>query len=202
MESIRDALIDKLLGNKLNYYDPQKSKLITYLTTVVVNIILQIKRSETLQVGERKIAKTISFELFPKLENLNNIAHEQQMAYQAPSIKLKDEIYYEIQRLTCLRRTILKLWLPYFFNYRFDPDEKHLLIKCEQQVRKIQHQLQELILELINNGNKNPHVSPEKIANWLKKTRNAIDRHLTVLRTKLTWLQKGSLKNALAEENF
>ncbi|BBM83346.1 hypothetical protein [Candidatus Uabimicrobium amorphum] len=204
VEAIRDALIDKLLQNKFNYYNPQKSQLITYLTTVIVHIILQIKRNETLEMGKRRIAKAVSFDLLTELGKLDDIAKidGKEMTCEAPYLRLKDEIYSEIQRLTCLRRTILKLWLPYFFEYKLDPDEQHLLIKCDQEIDKIQQRLREIILELLNTESKTPHVSPEIIANWLKKTRNAIDRHLTVLRTKLTWLRKGNWKDGLAEENF
>ena len=195
-EDIQQKLVcDKLLVCKFSFR-PTKGKLQTFITTIVVRMAIDEHRSrckaikfpmDEAKIDEEKISFVWPLKKKPQVP---------------PILRLKKECYREVQMQSCLRRTILKLWRPYFFEYEFEPDEMAFLQSKKLDLVKIKIQMQQLIKKELKTDHRDITISSNNIAEWLQMGSNAVDRHLTVLRQKLSWLRKENLQNALAEENF
>lgn len=189
-----DFLIDKLYNNKVNF-KPEMAKLSTYLMTILARQILQLKREKSLKNDN----------VLEEVENDAPLFEEDisDTFAKKESLVLKKACLREVQVQSCLRRTILKLSYPYFFNYEFEPDEESLLTSKGNCITKLKSELQDEMAKRVENKSKLITISPDKIAKWLAfSKRNTVERHLCVLRKRLSWLRKENLRNALAEENF
>ncbi len=210
-DDARQDIILKLMENKLQYKHDH-GKLLTYFITIIIHWLIDQK--PTMEVHKKKVPKEVPYIPESEIEQ-DEFSHSQPQSHEAKAaidlfkeqknsdeIRLKKEYLQEVQMQTCLKRTILKLWRPYLFQYRFERDECRLLESKSNTVSDLQDQLRIKIHQQIEKASKNIAISPNDIAGWLQCSRNSIDRHLTVLRDKLPWLQKEKLSEALATQDI
>lgn len=181
---LQDMICDKLLICKFSF-QPDKGSLLAYISSMVSRMLIDNMR----KISSRRET--------PIAEDNHPIAAEHPNDQKAPALVLTKEHDHEVRCQTCLRRTIVKLWRPYLFQYEFEPDERNLLESKGQNLEALITQLKEIITAEINAGHQDITVSPDHIARWLQISRDAVDRHLCILRKKLPWLRKENLRHAL-----
>ena len=189
-EDIQQKICILLLEDKLTY-GPSMASLRTYLRQIIVNLLLD---------GCRK-KKTVKKYQKEKLKSEKEGEERDKVVWEESSagIKLKPECYAEVQMQSCLGRVVLKLCYPYFFQYEFEPDETRLMIQKGVKIDELRKRLKAEVEDRLEKEHKNIAVSAEWVGKWLGLSRDCIDQHLKRLRQRLTWLQKGNLRHALAE---
>ena len=183
-DDLRQDFLVKILEGKIRW-NPQKGKLIVYIKKIISSMWTDILRKKA------KAPREIQKYLFgvDKVLEIDGILD--------CSIELKTECRKEFDSLSCKMRLVIKLWIPYLFNYEFSEDEIYLLEQMGMNHYDLSKRLRLEIDEKMRNHGK-IQISAEEIAKILSLSANNIHQIIYRVKKKLKWLK--NLKNSVKKD--
>ena len=130
------------------------------------------------------LQSSLSVPLDEMLESKENIAMPE----------IKEHRKKEFCNLPAEMRIVIKMWMPYLWNYCFEADEEEILInKYGLQIESLRDVLKEETIKIIEKNK--AYISASIIAMILKLSRDCVDQMICRAKKRLPWL--GNLRHEL-----